>query len=677
MAKTTKRRATRRVPKRLIRPDDIEKIRFLSDPQLSPSGDIVLFTEKTVGEKNDYLTRIWIVDADGGSEARPFTAGPKDSYARWSPDGEHIAFIRPVENTPQVHIIPRSGGEASPRTSLPEGTIRGFAWSPDGTRLALAFRETAPEWTKAAKEEREKVGTSTPPWVIDHPWYREDGDGYFGGQRFELYVIDVATGAHDKLYSDPLGDFSFAWSPDGREIAVTSNRSKKASVEPWHSSVYRIDVRSKKVKELRGVPAGPKTGLAWSPDGRSLAYASREGTEDIYGTENLELWVYDLDRSKARSLTSAEDYCLLSIALTDTSGAVFGPTIRWAPDSRNVYLLLGWEGESHVARIPRRGGPIEFLTQGKYLHSIGNVSVDRVALLQGSATKLDEVAVGEFDGQGFSVRPLTNRNGALLGELQLARPRSHWIRSADGNRVQVWSLFPPHRAQRGKFPAVLEIHGGPHAMYGLGFFHEFQVLAAQGYAVFFSNPRGSKGYGQAHCAAIRGAWGGPDWVDVQAVTEFMKDHANVDPKRMGVMGGSYGGYMTNWVIGHTQDFAGAITDRCVSNLVSMAGNSDYLQVPDSYWPGNHWDRPEVLWEQSPVRYLGSCKTPTLIIHSEGDLRCNIEQAEQVHSVLTLRGVPTRFVRYPRETSHGMSRGGPPDLRVHRLKEILSWWERWL
>jgi dipeptidyl aminopeptidase/acylaminoacyl peptidase len=449
-------------------------------------------------------------------------------------------------------------------------------------------------------------------------------------------------------------------------------------VEPWQTSIYRIDVRSKKVRELPGLPPGPKTGLTWSPDGRALAYASREGTDDIYGTENLELWVYDLDRSKAQCLTGKEDYCLLAIALTDTSGAVFGPTIRWAPDSRHIYLLLGWQGESHVARIPRRGGAIEFLTRGKFLHSIGNACASRLALLHGSATRLDEVAVGEFDRDGrFATRVLTNRNGALLGELQLAKPQSHWVRSAEGTKVQVWSLFPPNRAQRGRFPAVLEIHGGPHAMYGLGFFHEFQVLAAKGYAVIFSNPRGSKGYGQEHCAAIRGAWGTADWVDVQAVTEFMKEHPNVDNKRMGVMGGSYGGYMTNWVIGHTKDFAGAITDRCVSNLVSMAGNSDFPQVPDTYWPGNQWDRPDVLWEQSPVRYLGACKTPTLIIHSEGDLRCNIEQAEQVHAVLTLRGIPSRFVRYPRETSHGLSRGGPPDLRVHRLQEILDWWEKWL
>jgi dipeptidyl aminopeptidase/acylaminoacyl peptidase len=213
--------------------------------------------------------------------------------------------------------------------------------------------------------------------------------------------------------------------------------------------------------------------------------------------------------------------------------------------------------------------------------------------------------------------------------------------------------------------------------YGLGFFHELQLLAAAGHTVFFSNPRGSKGYGQEHCAAIRGRWGTADWEDIQTVLGFMRSHPRVDPARLGIMGGSYGGYMTNWAISHTRAFRAAITDRCVSNLVSMFGTSDYLERPDFYFPGNSWDRPDEMWRQSPLSHFAKVKTPTLIIHSEGDLRCGIEQAEQVHAALTLRGVPVRFVRYPRSTSHGMSRSGPPDLRVHRLREILAWWGRHL
>jgi len=263
-----------------------------------------------------------------------------------------------------------------------------------------------------------------------------------------------------------------------------------------------------------------------------------------------------------------------------------------------------------------------------------------------------------------------------MSEIRITEAQPYWVTSADGTKVQVWAMRPAH-SKRARLPAVLEIHGGPHAQYGDCFFHEFQVLAAQGYAVFFSNPRGSKGYGEAHCEAIRGDWGRKDWADLQAVIEFIKSLPWVDSSRMAVMGGSYGGYMTNWVIGHTTEFAAAITDRCVSNLVSMAGSSDGPILPDTYWEGNAWDRSETLWSQSPLRYLGSAKTPTLIIHSEGDLRCNIEQAEQVYSALHVLGVPTRLIRYPASTSHGLSRNGPVDLRIHRLRAIIDWYRTYL
>ena len=224
---------------------------------------------------------------------------------------------------------------------------------------------------------------------------------------------------------------------------------------------------------------------------------------------------------------------------------------------------------------------------------------------------------------------------------------------------------------------MLQIHGGPHCQYGWMFFHEFQCLASAGYTVMYSNPRGSKGYGRDHCDAIRNDWGGADWIDMQSVIATMQKDKNINAKNMGVMGGSYGGYMTNWIVGHTNDFQGAITDRCVSNLVSMGGNSDFLDKEDGYFGGNFWSRPEERWSQSPIRHFGNVETPMLIIHSEGDLRCNIEQSDQVFAALKLRNIEARFVRYPKSTSHGFSRGGAPDMRKHRLNEILSWWKRQL
>ena len=238
-------------------------------------------------------------------------------------------------------------------------------------------------------------------------------------------------------------------------------------------------------------------------------------------------------------------------------------------------------------------------------------------------------------------------------------------------------MKPAGFQQGKKYPAILQVHGGPHTQYGESFFHEFQVLAAAGYVVVYANPRGSKGYGEEFCDCIRGDWGNKDWQDVQAVTKSIQDLPFVDSRRIGIMGGSYGGYMTNWAIGQTHEYKAAITDRCVSNLVSMAGSSDIPLVPGDYWDGNNWDDVEELWNQSPMKYMGNVKTPTLVIHSEGDLRCTVEQGEQVYATLRLLGVPTRFVRYPRETSHGLSRNGPTDLRMHRLEQIVRWWKEWL
>ncbi|MHC4947351.1 MAG: alpha/beta hydrolase family protein [Planctomycetota bacterium] len=680
MATATRRRrsASRRHP---VRPEDLLEFTSVADPRIAPDGEAIAFVHARAGKKNEYDRNIWLVPTDGGDPA-PFTSGDRDSHPRWAPDGERLAFISARDkHRPQIYVIPAGGGEARPLTDFPEGSIGTFKWSPDGRHLAVSFREQAPEWTEAAKKERLENGRSDPPRVIDHWWYRLDGDGYFEDRRHALYLVDAETGDHRRLYDrDSLGFFTFDFSPDGRQIVIGTNRDRRAGLRPWNDELLRLDVRTGKLRPIPDLPEGPKDTVAWSPDGRWIAYAGRAGSPDsTYSTENLELWVCDATRGGAKRLTGKDDCCLMSVAITDTAEVTFGPTFCWSPDSRRLYALIGKHGEMHVASVRRGGGRLEFLTNGSADRGMGNISADgrMLALSESRPDRLAEVAVGHVETDGIVVERLTDLNGPLLKTRRLARPTSHWVKTADGTKVHVWVMRPPGAPAGRRTPAVLEIHGGPHAQYGVGFFHEFQTLAAAGYTVFYANPRGSKGYGRDHCAAIRGDWGGADWVDMQAVIEFMKGHRGVDPKRMGVMGGSYGGYMTNWIIGSCRDFAAAITDRCVSNLVSMGGTSDFMDPPDLYFPGNFWDRPEGRWKSSPIRLFGKVRTPTLIIHSEGDLRCNVEQAEQVFAALKLRNVPCRFVRYPRTTSHGMSRGGPPDMRLHRLHQVLDWWEKYL
>lgn len=679
---TTSGTRTRAATRQPITPEDLLQFRIVADPQISPDGSRVIFVRQHVGEKNEYVKNLWIVGSDSG-EPRQFTSGGRDTHPRWSPDGSHIAFIGARnKHKPQIYVISADGGEATALTKLPEGSIGSFRWSPDGASIAFSFREQDPDWTQNAEKKRKDNGLHDPPRVLEDWWYRLDGDGYFNAQRFHLYIVDVETGEHRDLYSkDTLGGCTFDFSPDSKQLVIATNRDKKAMIRPWKDELLRCDVRTGKVTAIPGLPRGAKTAVRWSPDGRLIAFAGREHDDSVYSVENLELYVCDPVKGKPRSLTGDTDYCLLAAPMTDTAEVSFEPKLHWTPDSKHVQFRLGWHGECDVAQVPAKGGAVNVLTPAGAVWDMGNLSADgrRIAMVHGDFTHLPSVYVGNVSNASIKPSQRADFNRGLLAERHVATMKEHWITAEDGHKVQAWIVTPPthKKGAKKKYPAVLEVHGGPHAQYGIGFFHEFQVLAAQGYVVVFSNPRGSKGYGRDHCAAIRGAWGTVDWTDVKAAAEFMRTRSFVDPKRTAIMGGSYGGYMTNWAIGHTDQFRAAITDRCVSNLHSMFGSSDYTEAPDMYFPGNSWDRPEKLWDQSPLKYFGNVKTPTLIIHSEGDLRCNVEQAEQVFTALKLLDVPTRLVRYPRATSHGMSRCGPPDMRLHRLRQIIHWYEKYL
>ena len=678
MAKSTPQR-------RPITSEDLTRFISVADPQISPDGSQVLLCRSHTGEKNEIHSNLWITQVNDDRTARQFTSGDKDSHGRWSPDGQRIAFTS-VRNKrqPQIFVLESEGGEARALTSFPEGTIGAWAWSPDGKSLAVSFRETDADRTEAAEARREETGGSTPPWEIEDLFYRLDGDGYFGSSRFRLFLVDAETGAHRLLFArGSAPSFSFDWSPDSSELLIATNVSREPLLTPWKDALFRVDAASGRVKRIAGLPEGWKSAARYSPDGSRLLFAGRAGRE-TWGVRNTLLFSCQLDGSDLQDLTGHTDFCLSSTVLSDTAEASFGAHYEFTSDGRHVLLCFGWHGASVVATVPVSGGRVRLLTNGPASTVMGNLSEDgrRMALCTGDSVTLPEVGVAEIRGgralQELSPRPLTNFNGPLLAQLALSTPVETWVTADDGTRVHTWTMTPPsHSARSRRRPAVLQVHGGPHALYGTTFFHEFQVQAAAGYVVVFSNPRGSKGYGEAHCTAIQGRWGEADWADIQAVAGFMEQHPAIDPRRIAIAGGSYGGYMTNWAITHSDRFAAAITDRCVSNLVSMAGSSDYPLVPGEYWPGNPWDDSQEIWRQSPIRSIRNATTPTLVIHSEGDLRCNVEQGEQVYAALKILGVPTRFVRYPRETSHGMSRCGPADLRIHRLGEILGWWKKYL
>lgn len=660
---------------------DFLNYRLVSDPQISPDGAHVLFVTRQVGAANRYETSIWYVSLKD-KDARPYTSGYRDVMPRWSPQGHRIAFVRSDSQCQsQLFVMQADGGEATPLVYFPEGEITDFRWSPDGEFLAVSFCELSEEWTMAAKANRQRLGLSDPPVVIENLWYRCDGKGYFNKQRSALYSVNARTGAATRIYGeDVTGDFSFDFSPDSKHIVLATHRNPNALLEPWHRELLLYDLSARSYRKLEGVPACTKLRVRWSPDGSRIAFGGYLGHERAHCPKNVELFVADARAGETRSVTAAHDLCFHGRILGDGTGAlVHEPNYEWSADSQSLWASVTKEGARHLVRVDLADDSVNFLTQGFHHDELGGRSVDGATwtFTRGTATTLPEVYAGSIvDGQ-FVYEKLTKQNDELFAGLQLSKPEMLWAKNGDGTPIQTWILRPAVVAE-GPSAAILDIHGGPHSSFGAAFVHDHQVLAAQGYTVVYSNPRGSKGYGEAFSSAIRERWGQKDWEDIQAVIAHMKTLSAIDPDRLGVMGSSYGGYMANWTTSHITVFKAAVTDRGVCNLVSFFGTTDYVRPPETGWEqATPWHHADKLWDQSPLKFAEQVVTPTLILHPQGDLRVPIEQAEQWFTALQLRNIPSRFVRYLGNTSHLMTRSGPPDLRLDRLEQIIMWFGEYL
>lgn len=662
---------------RAITIDDLFRLKLVSDAQISPDGERVVCVVKSIDrEKNKYFSHLYLCHLQT-REVRAFTSGEvADSQPRWSPDGKYIAFVSNRQKPKsQIYLIAVDGGEAQALTSLEEGSIGEIAWSPDGTKIAFTFRLTPEQWRESAVKERKEKGLSTPPRLITRPFYRLDGFGFFDGEYFQVWVADVSTGEAKRPTSESTSCGSLCRSPDSRHIAFVCNRSENPDLNPNLEDIWLVPSEGGDLQRVEA-PKGPKGGVAFSPDGARIAYIGHTKVEDIWGVTNDHLWVVDLETGDARDLTEGFDRSLGNLTLSDMRDVGGQNRPVWTPDGSRLLFLASDRGSTVLYSISAEGGePVPLRGHHADMTNF-TLSADgkRVAWCEGIPVQPHEVLVGTITSDSLTgAEAITHFNAQWLSEVQLQEPEEFTCLSPDGNTVHGWLIHPPDFDPTRKYPLILEIHGGPHAQYGWVFFHEFQLLSAQGYVVVYTNPRGSKGYGEAHAAAIKGAWGGPDYTDLMAVVDFILQRGYIDETRLGVMGGSYGGFMTNWVVSHTDRFRAAITDRSVVNLHSMAGTCDYPLLPGDYFRGNAWAEPEHLWEHSPLKYAGNIHTPLLIIHSEGDLRCPIEQAEQLFAALKVQGKQAVLVRYPQESSHGMSRSGPPDLRVHRLEQILRWW----
>jgi dipeptidyl aminopeptidase/acylaminoacyl peptidase len=649
-------------PARGMVPADLTRIRFVGDAQVSPDGRTVAFVVTTLSEERDeYLSQIWLVDTAGG-EPRRFTAGPRrDTAPRWSPDGTRLAFVseRDAKKKGQLYVMPVAGGEPAGLTDLRHG-VSAPEWSPDGTRLAFVSRVGG--WVEPESEEEKRK--SRPPRVVTTLKYRFNGEGFTYDRRPQIFIVAALGGEPRQVTEGDYDHADPAWTPDGRALVFSSARHDERDHDDA-SDIWLIPAEGGAPRRLTRT-LGPAGHPAVSPAGDTVAYLGR-ASRNAFG-RNIRLFTVPVAGGAPACRTEG----------LDRSCGPLGVRPVWSADGRALTIAAEDQGTLGLVRVGPGDGPPRRLVSGERV--VGSYSASRdgavVAFTASEPAAPTELFVCGADGAGE--RRLTDLNRDFRREVALARPERFRFERA-GFTVDAW-IMKPHGFEPGRrYPLLLNVHGGPHAEYGYPFFDEFQVQAGAGYGVLYANPRGSQGYGEAFASAVVGDWGGGDAADVQAaLDEALGRFDWIDPERLGLLGGSYGGFMTSWIVGHSKRFRAACSERAVNVQTSMFGTSDIGFVFNQVELGGvlPWEDPAKYLERSPLTYAKDITTPLLILHSEDDLRCPIEQAEQLFVALKTLRREVVFVRFPDE-NHELTRSGKPRHRLERFRILLEWFGKYL
>lgn len=647
--------------KRGITPEDYFAFQFLSDVRISPDGGQVAYVVTKVDQKaNRRISAVWAVSTDGTSAPRRLTAeGFSSNSPRWSPDGSRLAFLstRSTETTPgseparaQLWILPLSGGEAQAVTHLKNG-VTSFQWSPDSKRFVV-LSLTGPSDAVAPAARKSDVRHYT------HIDYKFNDTGWYDDKRSHLWIVDPAGNSEKQITSgNDWNDTDPQWSPDSTRIAFVSDRTGREYDEEHNKDVWVISIDGGPLTKISD-HAFDDTQPRWSPDGSRIAFAGQTKRRQF-----PKIYVAMAAGGKASTLV-AKDLDLIPTAL------------QWA-GPRQLRFQSGFKGQMHLFSVELPGGRVSQVTEGERAINAYDLN-EKSGLMAYTAndfTKLDDVYVAALDGSGE--RRLTHLNAALWDEVDLAAVERVPYKSTDGWEVDGFLVKPVGWQSGKKYPMILSIHGGPGGQYGVDWYQEFQVYAAKGWAVFFCNPRGSTGYGEKFERGIVNNWGGMDYQDIMAgVDAVLKQNPWIDADRLGVTGGSYGGFMTNWILGHTTRFKAAVTLRGISNFVSDDGTRDGAYGHEDDFKGFLFDNFDQYWDASPLKYAKNVQTPDLILHSDNDYRVPIEQGEQWFRALKHYGVNAEIVFFPRE-NHNLTRTGEPKHLVESMNWQCYWFDRFL
>src|SRR5438445_5477439 len=651
-----------------ITPEDLYRFRWIDHVRLSPDGERVAY-QVAWADSNSRQNRSRIVVRRllDPEPIEPTAGVLRDHSPEWSPDGRKLAFISKVGAADQLFVIDLAvGGPAQQLTSVPEGVSRP-QWSPDGTRLAfvgvVVSDPDAVVDDPRPPEGREQLRRAPVARVVRRLDYKHDGYGYVDGRYHHVFAVS-ATGGDAKQLTDGTWDVAdFDWSPDSTRLVVSGNAEPGADLQR-ELNLYAVDLEANRVRLGGGFFLGSPI---WSPKGEQIAFIAPNGL-DVGLLERV--WIVSLGGGGPRCLTADFDLAVNDSVINDMR-AGHATRICWSSEGDRIYFVASGPGVTGVQSVDLEGKVRQEIGGRRRIYDF-DLANGVFAFCASDASNPGELFMLT---QGAEAR-ITDLN-PWLHDRYIAEPEQHYFTAPDGWKLEGWVLKPPDHDPSRLYPAVMEIHGGPHAQYGWSFFHELQILAGQGYVGFYMNPRGSDGYGERFRRDVVRDWAGKDYLDLMSsLDQVIERTGYIDANRLGVGGGSYGGFMTNWMIGQTNRFSAAVAMRSISNLVSEYSQHDIvlwgvLQLGQPPWP----DLDE-LWRRSPIRYVQNIRTPLLLTAGEMDLRCAMSQSEEMFGAMRLLGKTVELVRFPEE-SHDISRNGRPDRRVERLRRIGGWYERFL